>query len=104
MTAPLSRSVVGLFHEGRAASGEVLMQSARRRAAQIAEDLSAVLGKAYTEEGLRQLLHRARLRFAELLVAEVAHSLQTTDQARLEQEVIELGLLKYCRAALARRR
>ena len=63
-----------------------------------------MLGKAYTEEGLRQLLHRARLRFAELLVAEVAHSLQTTDQADLEQEVIELGLLKYCRAALARRR
>jgi RNA polymerase sigma-70 factor (ECF subfamily) len=86
---------------------EVLRRKAERpeaRSAQIAEDLSAALGKAYSVEALRQLLHRARQRFADLLVVEVANSLQTADEAQLEQEVIELGLLEYCRAALARYR
>jgi RNA polymerase sigma-70 factor (ECF subfamily) len=71
--------------------------------AQLAEQVGAQAGRAYTETGVRQLLHRARERFARLLVEEVAHSLETTDPDKLEQELIELNLLDYCRSALERR-
>jgi RNA polymerase sigma-70 factor (ECF subfamily) len=73
------------------------------RSAQVAERLSAELGKAFTAEGIRQLLHRARGRFADLLLDEVAHSLQTTDTGKIGQELIDLGLLDYCKSALSRR-
>jgi DNA-directed RNA polymerase specialized sigma24 family protein len=71
--------------------------------AQLAEQVGAQVGKAYTEAGVRQLLHRARERFAQLLVEEAARSLETSDPAKLEQELIELNLLDYCRSALERR-
>jgi RNA polymerase sigma-70 factor (ECF subfamily) len=70
------------------------------RAAELAARLSAERGKPFTEEGMRQLLHRARSKFAELLVQEVARSLQTSDPEELERELIELGLLNYCRPVL----
>jgi RNA polymerase sigma-70 factor (ECF subfamily) len=70
------------------------------RAAQVAARLSAERGKPFTEEGVRQVLHRARKKFAELLVAEVARSLQGSEADELEQELIALDLLGYCRAAL----
>jgi RNA polymerase sigma-70 factor (ECF subfamily) len=73
------------------------------RSAQIAERLSGEFGKAFTVEGVRQLLHRARGRFADLLLDEVAHSLQTTETEKITQELIELGLLDYCKPALTRR-
>jgi RNA polymerase sigma-70 factor (ECF subfamily) len=71
--------------------------------AQLAELVGKEAGKAYTEAGVRQLLHRARERFAQLLVEEVACSLETSDPAKLEQELIELNLLDYCRSSLERR-
>jgi RNA polymerase sigma-70 factor (ECF subfamily) len=73
------------------------------RSAQLAERVSEQSGKAYTVAGIRQLLHRARDRFGELLVEEVAHSLGTSDPAELEQELLDLNLLSYCRSALERR-
>ncbi len=72
--------------------------------ARLAAWLSAELGQSFSEEGVRQLLHRARKRFAELLVDEVANSLETQDRDQIEQELIELDLLGYCKAALARRK
>jgi hypothetical protein len=53
---------------------------------------------------VRQTLHRAREKFAVLLLDEVARSLQTDDLDRIEQELIDLGLQSYCRSALTRRR
>jgi len=53
-----------------------------------------------TAAGVRQTLHRARVKFAELLVAEVGRSLETSMPDRIEQELIDLGLLPYCREAL----
>jgi hypothetical protein len=50
------------------------------------------------------VLHRARKKFAELLVAEVARSLQTPGPEALEQELCALDLLGYCRSALPGRR
>jgi RNA polymerase sigma factor (sigma-70 family) len=67
---------------------------------QIAEQLSAQFGKPVTADGARQLLHRARKRFAELLVDEVAGSLETSQPDQVAEELIELGLMSYCRSAV----
>jgi RNA polymerase sigma-70 factor (ECF subfamily) len=75
-------------------------------AAQIAEHLAARLGRKFTPEGVRKVLQRARARFAEFLLEEVAESLEgppPPPPVRLEQELRDLGLLAYCRPALSRR-
>jgi RNA polymerase sigma-70 factor (ECF subfamily) len=72
-------------------------------AAELAEQLAARLGKPVTVHGLRQALHRARERFADLLLAEVAHSLERPSPEELERELIELRLHAYCQPALKRR-
>jgi RNA polymerase sigma-70 factor (ECF subfamily) len=74
------------------------------RSAAMAEQLSAKLGKPVSAAGLRQTLHRARDRFAELLLDEVVQTLGTSDEEDVEQELIELDLLPYCRDTLDRRR
>jgi RNA polymerase sigma-70 factor (ECF subfamily) len=73
------------------------------RSAALAERAGARLGRSFTVAALRQALHRARDRFADLLLVEVEHSLATSRPDLLEQEVIDLGLLPYCRGALGRR-
>jgi RNA polymerase sigma-70 factor (ECF subfamily) len=78
-------------------------ENAQLSSAEMATQLSARLGKPMTDVALRQILHRARTRFADLLVAEVGQSLETDDLDRIEQELIDLGLLPYCRSALQRR-
>lgn len=70
------------------------------RSPQIAEQLTAQLGRPFTAVGVRQTLHRAREKFAELLLDEVTHSLDNPTTEQLEQELVELGLLDYCRPAL----
>jgi hypothetical protein len=78
------------------------------RSAQLAERLAARLGRPFTAAGVRQLVHRGRELFGDLLVGEVARSLQvdaaTPEGAnRVEEELIDLGLLfSYCKAALER--
>ncbi len=77
------------------------------RSAEIAEHFTTG-GKKYSAAGARQLIHRARERFGELLVEEVARSLRTGDEKvaaeHIERELIELNLLfSYCKAALERR-
>jgi hypothetical protein len=52
---------------------------------------------------LRRTLHDARAAFAELLLEEVARTLDGRDEAGLAQELTELSLLPYCRRALRRR-
>jgi RNA polymerase sigma-70 factor (ECF subfamily) len=68
----------------------------------MAEQLSPQLGKPLTAAGVRQMLHRARDRFAGLLLDEVAHSLDQPSVEDIEQELLELGLLEHCRPALRR--
>lgn len=70
---------------------------------EMAEALSASLGKAVSAANVRQLLHRAREKFADLLLDEVVHSLESPTADVLEQELIHLNLLEYCRPALERR-
>jgi hypothetical protein len=58
----------------------------------------------FTETGIRKTLQRARAQFADALIEEVAHSLENPTHDEMEQELIDLGLLPYCRSALAERR
>jgi RNA polymerase sigma factor (sigma-70 family) len=69
-----------------------------------AEQLSARLGKPFTAAHVRVTLQRAREKFAELLVDEVAHSLGGCTEAELAQELHALRLSKLCAPALDRRR
>ncbi len=71
--------------------------------AELAEHLSRDQSRPVSVEAVRQTLHRARQRFSDLLLDEVACSLETSDLDRLRDELTELELLPYCQAALARR-
>jgi RNA polymerase sigma-70 factor (ECF subfamily) len=71
--------------------------------AELADRLQPRLGRVLSADALRQLLHRTRDRFADLLLREVACSLGAEASGGLEDELIHLGLFDYCRAALARR-
>jgi hypothetical protein len=62
------------------------------------------LAAPYTDTALRKVLQRARVRFADVLLEEVEQSLDSPSLDDLEQELIELDLLAYCRSALARRK
>lgn len=71
------------------------------RSPEMAEQLSARLGRPVTAGWVRKRLHLARERFADLVVAEVART--AGDPAAVEQELLDLGLLDACRGALERR-
>jgi RNA polymerase sigma-70 factor (ECF subfamily) len=73
------------------------------QAPQMAEQLVAKLGKAVTPEWIRKRLHLARAKFADYLLAVVVQTLETPSEEELEHELIDLGLLDYCRSALERR-
>lgn len=74
------------------------------RSPELAEGLSKALGKPMNAGAVRVLLHRAREEFADILLNEVTDSLCDSSLDEAEQELIELGLLEYCRPALDRRR
>jgi RNA polymerase sigma-70 factor (ECF subfamily) len=69
----------------------------------MARELTAQLGKPFTDVAVRQTLHRARQRYSDLLIDEVNNLLEVPSADQLEQELIELELLDYCRPALQRR-
>ena len=71
--------------------------------ASLADQASAQLGRPLTAENLRQLVHRSHRRFAELLVDEVARSIETTEPDQVAEELITLGLMSYCRSAVVER-
>jgi RNA polymerase sigma-70 factor (ECF subfamily) len=72
------------------------------RSPQLAQQFSARLGKPFTAAGVRQILHRAREKFAELLLDAVRHSLENPNLEQVQEELCELGLLDYCRPFLER--
>jgi RNA polymerase sigma-70 factor (ECF subfamily) len=59
---------------------------------------------SFTDQGTRKLLQRARDKFSDLLLNEVIRSLDAPSWDELEKELIDLGLLSYCRSALDRHR
>jgi RNA polymerase sigma-70 factor (ECF subfamily) len=105
----LARAWAGLA-ESEAATGQLFYTVLRFRAdhpdvpsPQLAEQLTAQLGRPFTAVGVRQTLHRAREKFADLLLGEVTHSLGSPTADEVEEELVELGLLDYCRPARQRR-
>jgi RNA polymerase sigma-70 factor (ECF subfamily) len=72
------------------------------RAAQSAERLGEQLSRAVSAEWVYKKLHLAREKYADLLLREVAQTLAEPDPEGLEQELLDLGLLEYCRTALKR--
>jgi RNA polymerase sigma-70 factor (ECF subfamily) len=71
---------------------------------EMAESLSQLLGKVLKPAAVRQTLHRAREKFADFLLDEIAAAVVNPTPDILEEELIELGLLEHCRSALGRRR
>jgi RNA polymerase sigma-70 factor (ECF subfamily) len=74
------------------------------RSPQMAEQLTARLAQPVTAEWVRKRLFLAREKFTDLLLQEIELSLGSPTESELEQELIDLGLLASCQAALARRR
>jgi DNA-directed RNA polymerase specialized sigma24 family protein len=69
----------------------------------LAQLLSAQLGRPVTAPWVRKTLQRAQGRFAALLLDEVAGSLAAPSAEGLRDELTAVGLMPYCRSALARR-
>jgi RNA polymerase sigma-70 factor (ECF subfamily) len=72
------------------------------RSAQMAEQIGPRLGREVSADWVRKWLHAAREKFAELLMAEVIASLRDATPDDVEQELLDLNLFEYCRAALDR--
>lgn len=70
--------------------------------AELADRVSRKLGRPYRAEAFRKQLSRARRLFAQLLVDEVKQTLKTPAPERVEEELIDLDLLKYVRDYLPR--
>jgi RNA polymerase sigma-70 factor (ECF subfamily) len=68
--------------------------------APMAEQLTGLLGKPVTAVWVRQMLHRAREKFAHFLIAEVMQTLDNPTAEQVEEELVDLSLLDYCRPAL----
>ena len=67
----------------------------------LAVKLTHELGKATSPGAGRVLVHRARDKFAQLLIDCIADSLETATYEAIESELIDLQLIDYCRDALA---
>ena len=70
------------------------------RSDELAEALSNKLGREIKSGNTRVMLHRARDRFGELLLAEVAETLDSATPEALEEELIDLNLFHYCKHLL----
>lgn len=66
----------------------------------LAVRLSEVTSKQWKPAAARQQLRRARLRLAQLLLEEVSISMREPTPERIEQELIDLGLMEYVRPFL----
>jgi RNA polymerase sigma-70 factor (ECF subfamily) len=66
----------------------------------LAKRLGATLGKQWKPDAVRQQLRRARLRFAQFLVDEIAGNISDPTPERIERELIDVGLIEYVREFL----
>ncbi|QDV35964.1 RNA polymerase sigma factor [Tautonia plasticadhaerens] len=72
---------------------------------ELADRVGRKLGKAISAPNARQLLHRARAEFSKLLLEEVVATLPCgAPFEAIERELIETGLLAFCREAVGRAR
>jgi RNA polymerase sigma-70 factor (ECF subfamily) len=66
----------------------------------LAQRMSALIGRPIQAVAFRKQLSRARRRFAELLVAEVALTLEEPTAERVEEELTDVGLLSWVQGFL----
>jgi hypothetical protein len=64
---------------------------------QLAARLTQKVGSTVQPAAARQMLRRARLRFADLLVKEIAMGMDNPTPAQIEEELAALGLLEHVR-------
>jgi RNA polymerase sigma factor (sigma-70 family) len=62
---------------------------------ELAARLTQQTGRAFRADAMRQQLRRARMRFVELLLEEVARTLDEPTPERVEEELTEAGLMPY---------
>jgi RNA polymerase sigma factor (sigma-70 family) len=73
------------------------------RSAKMAEELTQPLGRPVTADWVRKTLERARSKFADFLLDDVERSLENPTREEVAEELLDLGLLEYCRPVLERR-
>lgn len=71
---------------------------------QLAARMSMITGKKFTSGASRVTLHRARDKFAQLMIEVVSDSLIDPTCENIESELIELRLIDYCRQTLDQRK
>lgn len=69
---------------------------------QLAQRLSKATGRSFNDVATRQQLRRARRKFAQLLIAEVAQGLEEPSAEVLQDELIAIGLYASVKDALPR--
>jgi RNA polymerase sigma-70 factor (ECF subfamily) len=94
----LSRTWAALETSNPSLHGVLLLrvQEPQSTAAELAKTITAQLARPFSASHVRVALHRARARFAELLVAQVASSMESPSPQDLQAELRTLGLLPYC--------
>jgi DNA-directed RNA polymerase specialized sigma24 family protein len=100
----LDRAWQALDHHERQSPGSLAYTVLRltvdhpdETSAALAERASALAGHAVRADAFRKQLSRARRQFAELLLVEVARTLEAPNPERVEEELCELGLMSYVR-------
>lgn len=68
---------------------------------QLAVRLATFTGRLQRADAVRKHISRARRKFAELVVTEIKHTLDDPTHERLEEELIETGLMPYVRDFLS---
>ena len=74
------------------------------RSAAMAEQITAELGKPVNAAAARKAVQRGHEKFADVLLDEIAQTLDDPDVEELEAELRAVDLLRYCKSALQRRR
>ena len=69
--------------------------------AALAARLSQRTGRSFRPAATRQQLRRARLRFAQLLIEEIARCLDHPTPEQVEEELADIGLMEYVRDFLS---
>ncbi len=108
--ADLLERVWAMLEQQQTASGKpyhtvlrVRVEHPEVRSPELAELVGQKMDKPITAGTVRVMLCRAREKFGDLLIDEVAHSLADATPEQVEEELIDLDLWRYCKPALDRK-
>jgi hypothetical protein len=83
---------------------DLRLRYADARTEQLARMYAEQTGRTVSVDRMRKLLFEARRQFSDVLLAIVEQTLEQPGLNEVEEELIELGLLGYCKDAINRRR